>query len=64
MYIISYIHKILISRISYHPHTLEQFTELLKWTFGEDAEHQLFGDFKINEENQNSIIYIHVMTNT
>jgi len=53
-----------IDKISYHPHTLEQFTELLKGTFGEDAEHQLFGDFKIYEENQNSSIYFHVMTST
>ncbi|XP_073847894.1 glycine N-methyltransferase [Musca autumnalis] len=48
-------------RLSYYPHMLNQFTNILKEIFGAGAEHQLFGDFKDLSEIQNPAFYIHLM---
>jgi len=47
--------------LSYHPHTLKSFTNLLKEAFGQDAKHQVFGDFKTLEEEPEPAFYIHVI---
>ena len=36
-----------IFRLSYHPHTLDKFTTMLKDEFGDDAEYKLLSDFKV-----------------
>lgn len=48
-------------RLSYYPHALNQFTNILKEIFGEPAKHQLFGDFKDLNVIQNPAFYIHLI---
>jgi len=47
--------------LSYHPHTLNSFNSLLKEAFGQDAKHEIFGDFKTLEEEPEPAFYIHVI---
>merc|ERR1712098_280793 len=47
--------------LSYQPHTLSSFNNLLKEAFGQDAKHQVFGDFKTLEEEPEPAFYIHVI---
>lgn len=47
--------------LSYHPHTLKGFTALLKEAFGQDAKHQVFGDFKTLDQEPDPAFYIHVI---
>ncbi|XP_040568564.1 glycine N-methyltransferase [Lepeophtheirus salmonis] len=48
-------------RLRYHPHKLRDFTKLLTDTFGENAPHDIFADFKPLNELQNPTHYIHVI---
>jgi len=48
-------------RLSYYPHRLEEFTQLLKDIFGQEASHQVYGDFKELGEIENPAYYIHVI---
>ncbi|KAI8124399.1 Glycine N-methyltransferase [Lucilia cuprina] len=48
-------------RLSYYPHELKRFTEILKEIFGAHAEHQLFGDFKDLSVVKNPAFYIHLI---
>ncbi|XP_071802665.1 glycine N-methyltransferase-like [Asterias amurensis] len=48
-------------RLSYYPHRLNAFTELLKETFGESCKHTVYGDFKEFKEGDCPSYYIHVI---
>lgn len=48
-------------RLSYYPHRLEKFTELLKEIFGENANHERYGDFEPLGQIENPAYYIHVI---
>ncbi|XP_022095384.1 glycine N-methyltransferase-like [Acanthaster planci] len=48
-------------RLSYYPHRLNAFTELLKEAFGENSKHSVYGDFKPFVEGENPSYYIHVI---
>lgn len=48
-------------RLSYYPHALNQFTNILKEIFGANAAHQLFGDFKDLNVIKNPAFYIHLI---
>lgn len=48
-------------RLSYYPHELRRFTEILKEIFGPHSEHQLFGDFKDLSVIKNPAFYIHLI---
>ena len=48
-------------RLSYYPHELKKFTEILKEIFGEKAAHKLYGDFKDLNVIKNPAFYIHLM---
>ncbi|XP_044728903.1 glycine N-methyltransferase [Chrysoperla carnea] len=46
-------------RLSYYPHRLERFKDMLLETFGMQAPHILYGDFKSLDEIQTPGFYIH-----
>ncbi|GIY82891.1 glycine N-methyltransferase [Caerostris darwini] len=46
-------------RLSYYPHRLESFTGVLKEVFGEDSQHEVFGDFKPLDQVEDPAFYIH-----
>ncbi|GBL95489.1 Glycine N-methyltransferase [Araneus ventricosus] len=46
-------------RLSYYPHRLDSFTAILKEVFGEDTHHEVYGDFKPLEEEEDPAFYIH-----
>lgn len=48
-------------RLSYYPHRLEVFKEMLHEAFGIKSKHTIFGDFKTLDSIQNPGFYIHVM---
>ncbi|XP_022081501.1 glycine N-methyltransferase-like [Acanthaster planci] len=48
-------------RLSYYPHRLNAFTDILKKSFGENAVHSVFGDFKPFKEGDTPSYYIHVI---
>ena len=48
-------------RLSYYPHRLEGFTNLLKQVFGQSAELLTLGDFKPLDEVPTPAYYIHVI---
>lgn len=48
-------------RLSYYPHKLEVFTTMLSTIFGENAKHQVFGDFKALHLEPMPAFYIHVV---
>ncbi|XP_017855934.1 PREDICTED: glycine N-methyltransferase [Drosophila arizonae] len=48
-------------RLSYYPHELKRFTEILAEIFGSQAKHKLYGDFKDMNVVQNPAFYIHVI---
>ncbi|KAG6799917.1 glycine N-methyltransferase [Apis mellifera caucasica] len=48
-------------RLSYYPHKLSVFTEILDEAFHYRAKHTIYGDFKNLEEIKNAGFYIHVM---
>ncbi|XP_067616030.1 glycine N-methyltransferase isoform X2 [Eurosta solidaginis] len=48
-------------RLSYYPHSLQNFIKILKETFGEKSNHKLYGDFKEIHSGCKPAFYIHVM---
>ena len=48
-------------RLSYYPHRLEVFKNMLVEAFGERSKFDLYGDFKDLEEIENPAFYIHVV---
>jgi len=48
-------------RLSYYPHRLDEFTGLLKDSFGADSQHAIFGDFKALDEIPEPAFYIHLI---
>jgi glycine N-methyltransferase len=48
-------------RLSYYPHRLEAFGNLLSSVFGPKASHSVFADFKSMEEQPNPAFYIHTI---
>lgn len=50
-------------RLSYYPHRLQVFNEMLLNIFGEKSEHQIFGDFKKLNEIDCPNFYIHYIEN-
>jgi glycine N-methyltransferase len=48
-------------RLSYYPHRLGEFTNILKEIFGPEAEHIAFGDFKTLGEIDEPAYYIHII---
>ncbi|XP_072024506.1 glycine N-methyltransferase-like [Amphiura filiformis] len=48
-------------RLSYYPHRLNAFTELLKEAFGADSKHTVLADFKPYNEVDTPSYYIHVI---
>lgn len=48
-------------RLSYYPHRLEAFTELLKEIFGSECKHSSYGDFEPLGEVECPAYYIHVV---
>jgi len=48
-------------RLSYYPHRLENFTELLYEAFGPNGKHQVYGDFKPIDVKDPPAFYIHIM---
>ena len=50
-------------RLSYYPHRLEVFKNILKDIFGPSCNHDIYGDFKPldNSTNPNPAFYIHVV---
>ncbi|XP_002741348.1 glycine N-methyltransferase-like [Saccoglossus kowalevskii] len=48
-------------RLSYYPHRLNAFTELLKEAFGSDSKHAVYGDFKPLGDIECPAYYVHVV---
>lgn len=48
-------------RLSYYPHRLNVFKDMLDEAFHYRAKHTIYGDFKPLEEIKNPGFYIHVM---
>jgi len=48
-------------RLSYYPHTVKGFTELIRSSFGEASKHTVYADFKSTEEEPEPSFYIHVV---
>jgi len=47
--------------LSYQPHTLQSFSNLLKEAFGMKAKHTIYADFKPLEDEPDPAFYIHVI---
>eukprot|EP00099_Drosophila_melanogaster_P022681 NP_650223.1 glycine N-methyltransferase [Drosophila melanogaster] len=48
-------------RLSYYPHGLKRFQEILAEIFSAKAKHQLYGDFKEMSQVKNPAFYIHLI---
>lgn len=48
-------------RLSYYPHKLNVFSQILKECFGPRMSHQIYGDFKHLNEHSNPAFYIHLV---
>lgn len=48
-------------RLSYYPHKLEVFKDMLREAFGEKATYMIYGDFKNLDEIETPNFYIHVV---
>lgn len=48
-------------RLSYYPHLVDAFTNLLKSVFGKDAPHTVYGDFKPISKDEDPAFFIHVI---
>ncbi|XP_074662169.1 glycine N-methyltransferase-like [Tubulanus polymorphus] len=48
-------------RLSYYPHKLQRFTELLKEAFGPNCHHKVFADFVGLDEIKRPAYYIHII---
>ncbi|KAH6927036.1 hypothetical protein HPB50_025351 [Hyalomma asiaticum] len=50
-------------RLSYYPHRLSAFNELLEDVFGKEAQHEIYGDFKPLSTDYTPAFYIHIIKN-
>ena len=50
-----------VVRLSYYPHTLENFSGMIRDTFGPRAKHTVYADFKPLEQCPDPSFYIHVV---
>ncbi len=48
-------------RLSYYPHRLEEFTNVLREVFGAECKHTVYGDFLPLGEIDQPAYYIHVI---
>lgn len=48
-------------RLSYYPHRLEKFDQLLEGVFGKDTEHVVWSDFKPKGEIEAPAYFIHLI---
>lgn len=48
-------------RLSYYPHKLDIFKNMLQDVFGKTAKHKIYGDFKELNEIQTPGFYIHLI---
>ncbi|XP_077521983.1 glycine N-methyltransferase [Amblyomma americanum] len=48
-------------RLSYYPHRLSDFTNLLEDVFGKEAHHEIYGDFKPPSKDYVPAFYIHIV---
>lgn len=48
-------------RLSYYPHKLNVFSDILSECFGYRMKHSIFGDFKPLNEYTNPAFYVHVV---
>lgn len=48
-------------RLSYYPHRLSDFTNLLEDVFGKEAHHEIYGDFKPLSKDYVPAFYIHIV---
>lgn len=48
-------------RLSYYPHRLEDFSNLLHDVFGSDANYKIYGDFKVLDEIDCPTYFMHVV---
>ena len=48
-------------RLSYYPHRLASFDQLLEGIFGKDTEHVVWGDFKPKGEIETPAYFIHMI---
>lgn len=48
-------------RLSYYPHKLNVFNQILRDCFGPRMSHQICGDFKPLNETSNPAFYIHIV---
>lgn len=48
-------------RLSYYPHKLSVFTQILNECFGYHMKHRIYGDFKPLDDQPNPAFYIHVV---
>lgn len=49
-------------RLSYYPHRVARFGEILMEGFGAGAKHQVYGDFKPIGEIEDPAFYIHIIS--
>ena len=55
------LNDISMDRLSYYPHTLDNFTSMIRETFGPRAKHTVYADFKPLEQCPDPSFYIHVV---
>lgn len=48
-------------RLSYYPHRLKDFSQMLKKIFGSGAKHEVYADFKTLQEEPNPGFFVHVI---
>lgn len=48
-------------RLSYYPHKLSVFSQILSDTFGPHMKHTICGDFKSLNEVENPAFYVHIV---
>lgn len=48
-------------RLSYYPHKLSVFSQILSDTFGPHMKHTIYGDFKSLNEVENPAFYVHIV---
>ena len=50
-----------VVRLSYYPHTLDNFSAIIRDTFGTRAKHTVYADFKPLAQCPDPSFYIHVV---
>ena len=50
-----------VGRLSYYPHTLDNFSAMIRESFGPRAKHTVYADFKPLRQCPDPSFYIHVV---